>query len=203
MLSDIVRPASTAILCMEMQRGVVGDLSNLRSLRQAVEASEMPRRLSALMDAGRRVGVPIAYCNMVRYADSERNGTNCPILARLARYEGHLVHGSASAEIIPELSILPGELVSERSHGLSPFAGTGLDDWLRSRGVRTVIATGVSVNVGILGMSIEAVGHGYEVVVPSDCTSGFPQEYVEAVLANSLAAVATIVKSADIIDAWR
>ena len=41
------------------------------------------------------------------------------------------------------------------SDSISPFHGTELDAILRNLGVRTVVATGVSVNVGVLGMTIE------------------------------------------------
>jgi len=203
MLADIIRPSSTAILCMEMQRGVVGDLSNLNTLRRIVEGAGMPGHLSELVNAGRIAGVGIAYCNFVRRRDDELNAYNCRILARLRRYEGHLVEGSASAELIPELSVEPGDVVSERSHGMSPFTGTGLDGRLRDKGVKTIIATGVSLNVGVVGMTIEAVGLGYDVVIPSDCVSGFPQDYADAVLANCLGAMATIVESPEIIAGWR
>ena len=45
---------------------------------------------------------------------------------------------------------------------------------LRSCGASTVIATGASLNVGILGMVIEAINRGYDVAIPTD--------YAEAVL---------------------
>ncbi len=34
-LKDLLNPASTAVLCMEMQRGVVGDLSPISQLVEA------------------------------------------------------------------------------------------------------------------------------------------------------------------------
>ncbi len=56
---------------------------------------------------------------------------------------------------------------------MSPFTGTSLDTWLRSLGVETVVATGVSVNLGVLGLAIEAVNLGYRVVVPGTPSPGF------------------------------
>ena len=188
---------------MEMQRGVVGDFSNLNALRRIVEGAGMPRHLSELVNAGRSAGVSIAYCNFVRRRDDSLNAYNCRVLARLQRYEGHLVEGSPSAELIPELSVEPGDVVSERSHGMSPFTGTGLDAVLRDKGIKTIIATGVSLNVGVVGTTIEAIGLGYEVVIPSDCVCGFPQDYADAVMANCLGAMATIVDSSEIISGWR
>ena len=49
----------------------------------------------------------------------------------------------------------------------------------------TVIATGVSVNLGVLGLAIEACNLGYQVVVPRDTVAGIPATYAEAVLDNT------------------
>ena len=67
-----------------------------------------------------------------------------------------------------------GECVVTRFHGLTPFHGTELDQLLRNLGVRTVVATGVSVNIGILGLTIEAVNAGYQVVIPREAVTGTP-----------------------------
>ena len=48
---------------------------------------------------------------------------------------------------------------------MSGFHGTELDICLRDMGVKTVIPTGVSANMGIVGTSIEAVNHGYRLVL--------------------------------------
>ena len=85
---------------------------------------------------------------------------------------------------------------------MSPFSGTPLDAMLRSEGARAVIATGVSLNMAILGLTIEAVNLGYEVIIPTDCVAGFPAEYGEAILANTLAYMATLTTSDQILDAW-
>jgi len=44
-------------------------------------------------------------------------------------------------------------------------------------GVKTVIPTGVSANMGIVGTAIEAVNHGYRLVFAADCIAGDPPEY--------------------------
>ena len=52
-----------------------------------------------------------------------------------------------------------------RLHGLSPLAETSLDAILRNLGVTTIVATGVSVNVALLGLTFDAVNRGYQVVL--------------------------------------
>jgi biuret amidohydrolase len=85
---------------------------------------------------------------------------------------------------------------------VSPFTGTDLDTWLRNLGVDTVIATGVSVNLGILGLAIEAVNLGYQVIVVRDAVAGLPRHYAEAVLANTLPLISTITTVAALEEVW-
>ena len=84
---------------------------------------------------------------------------------------------------------------------MSPFAGTDLDATLRRRGIDTVVVAGVSLNVGITGLAIEAVNHGYKVLVASDAVIGVPIAYGDDVLRNSLAPIATLAKVDDLIAA--
>ncbi len=82
---------------------------------------------------------------------------------------------------------------------MSPFTGTSLDTWLRSLGVRTVVATGVSVNLGVLGLAIEAGNLGYQVVVPRDAVAGLPASYADAVLDNTFPLISTLTTVDDVI----
>jgi nicotinamidase-related amidase len=84
---------------------------------------------------------------------------------------------------------------------VSPFIGTTLDPTLRALGVSTVVATGVSVNLGILGLAIEAVNLGYRVVVATDAVCGIPRDYADALTRNTLALVALLATSDDVADA--
>ena len=72
---------------------------------------------------------------------------------------------------------------SPRAHdGISPFTGTSLDALLRNLDVTTVVGAGVSVNLGVLGLCVEAVNLGYHVVVASDAVAGVPGDYADEVM---------------------
>ncbi len=73
---------------------------------------------------------------------------------------------------------------------------------LRNLGVTTVVATGVSVNLGILGLAIEAVNLGYRVVVATDAVAGVPRDYADAVMRNTIALLATRATVDEIARAW-
>ena len=65
-----------------------------------------------------------------------------------------------------------------------------------------MVAAGVSLNVGVLGMCLNAADLGYRVVVASDAVVGIPVEYGDAVLANSLVGVATMRTVDEILADW-
>ncbi|MBV8161166.1 MAG: isochorismatase family protein, partial [Acidimicrobiia bacterium] len=88
-------------------------------------------------------------------------------------------------------------------HGLGPMAGTELDPVLRNMGVSTIVAAGVSVNVAIQNLAFDAVNNAYQVVIPRDAVAGVPAEYAEAVLDNTLALVATLTTTADLVRVWK
>jgi nicotinamidase-related amidase len=82
---------------------------------------------------------------------------------------------------------------------MTPFTSTSLDQILRNLGIKTVIATGVSVNLGVYGMILSAVDLGYQVVLVRDAVAGLPADLAEKVIDESLSLVATVVTSADLL----
>ena len=105
--------------------------------------------------------------------------------------------------MVDALAPREGDWQVNRFHGVTPFHSGELDQLLRNLGVKTVVATGVSVNIGITGMTIEAVNAGYQVVIPKQAVTGTPDDYVEAVFANTLRLLATIASVDDVVAAWQ
>jgi nicotinamidase-related amidase len=201
-LTDLAAPHRSAVLTMEIQRGVIGDLSTFPQLAEAAARAGVVGHTARLLSAARAVAVPVVHCTAEFRADRAGTTVNCQLVAAALRNADHLLQGTPAVELIPELGAEPTDLVSPRLHGVSPFTGTSLDAWLRNLGVGTVIATGVSVNLGVLGLAIEAVNLGYTVVVPRDTVAGIPREYAEAILGNTFPLIATVTTVDDILDVW-
>jgi len=201
-LARLVAPDHTAVLTMELQRGVVGERSAIRELADEVERAGLVANTARLLAAARDVGVRVVHCTAQFRPDRAGSATNAPLLAVMAKQPGHIAMGSASAEVVPELGPDPRDLISPRVHGVSPFIGTELDAMLRNLGVRTVVVTGVSVNLGVLGLCVEAVNFGYHVAVVTDAVAGVPTEYADAVMRNTIALLASRVTVDDVITAW-
>ena len=201
-LAGIAAPDHTAVLTMEIQRGVVGDLTSFPQLADAAERVGVVPNTARVLAAARALGVPVVHCTAQFRADRAGSTVNCQLIAAMVRTPEHLLEGTPATELIPALGPEPSDLVCSRLHGVSPFSGTSLDIWLRSLGVTTVVATGVSVNLGVLGLAIEACNLGYQVVVPRDTVAGLPDEYAAAVLDNTFPLIATLTTTDDLLAAW-
>lgn len=202
-LADIATKGKAAILTMEMQRGVIGDLAVIRALADLVAAEGIPKRLGGLVGGARDAGVPVVHCRAAFRRDRKGSFFNVPMVTRMLEDPDYLVLGEPAADVIAELGPDPRDLDSVRTHGMSPFHGTNLDMSLRSLGVETVIATGVSLNVGIPGVVIEALNHGYHVVLVTDCVAGYPADYAKAVIENGLARITTRATAQELLTLWR
>ena len=201
-LEELVAPGKAAILTMEMQRGVIGDLSSIRPLADLVASEGIPARTGGLLEVARRRDIPVVHCRAGFRRDRRGSYDNVPMVNALLQNPDYLVMGEPSTEVIPELGPAETDLDSARLHGMSPFIGTSLDPTLRSMGIETVVAVGVSLNVGILGMTIEAINHGYHVVLVTDCVTGYPPEYAKQVLQNSLARITTQTTAEELQKLW-
>lgn len=187
---------------MECQRGVVGDLATFPALAAEVAGSGALDRMASVVGAARAGGATVVHAVAHFRADRLGSFTNAPLLAYAATIPGQLLEGSDAAQLVPELGPEPGDAVTARRHGVSPFTGTDLDAILRSRGVATVVPVGVSLNVGVLGLCIEAVNLGYRVVLPADATVAVPAAYADVVLRNTFAQLATVTTTDEVVAAW-
>ena len=205
-LASLVDPGSTAVLTMELQRGVVGPGAMMPALAEEVAASGAIRAAASVCEAARAAGARVVHCTMETRPDGAGGSVNCRILglADRLRREGTAPteSGTEGSRLVPELGEDPRDLIVARWHGLTPFTSTPLDQTLRNLGVTTVVATGVSVNVGIVGLCLSAVDLGYQVVLVRDAVAGVPAAYAESVIDNTLAMVATVVTASELLEAW-
>lgn len=202
-LGDLVDPAHTVVLVMEMQRGVVGDLAAFPELAQVCADRGVTANAGRVVVAARDMGVRVVQCTAAFRAD--RVGShidNSPFIKVLLRDPGHMLEGTGAVDVVPELAG-PCDLEARRYHGFSPFTGTSLDQTLRALGTRTVVAIGVSLNLGIPGLCLEAVNLGYRVLVVADAVAGIPADYGDAVLANTISLLAARTTTDELIATWQ
>jgi nicotinamidase-related amidase len=190
-----------AALTMELQRGVMGDLASFPELAAAASARGIVANAARLLVAFRRANLPVVHCTAEFRADRLGTVANTPLHTAVLRRPEHLLEGTAATELVPELGAEVTDHVCPRRHGVAPFTGTPLHATLAEFGVKVLVVTGVSVNLGVLGLCIEAVDLGYQIVVAKDAVVGVPLEYADAVLQNSVSLVASLRTVDDIVRA--
>jgi len=201
-LVEMLDPSHTAVLTMELQRGVVGDAAVIRALADEVAALGVIEHTARVVRAARAAGARVVHCTAEFRPDRADSSDNAPMLRMIAKGHPQLIAGCAEASVVPELGPEPSDVIASRRHGLTPFPGTDLDQILRNLGVRTIIATGVSVNIGITGLIMGAVDRGYRVALVTDAVAGVPREYADAMIEHTLAALATRVTADEVVAAW-
>ncbi|MFI6770871.1 cysteine hydrolase [Streptomyces sp. NPDC050355] len=202
-LSEQPDPASTVLLTVECQRGVVGQDSALPELADAVRTSGALANIARLVAAAHDAGIQVLHAVAERRPDGRGASHNARLFKAAERLPVQQIIGSTAVRIAEPIPVSEADLVVRRLHGLSPIAGTDVDALLRNLGCRTLVVTGVSANVAIPNAVFDAVNLGYSAVVPADAIAGVPADYTPAMVRNTLALVATVTTTQDVLAGWR
>lgn len=200
-LAALAAPGHTVVVTQECQGAVVGPDAALRLLADEARREAIPN-IARLLPAARAAGVHVVHCLVQRRPDGLGSNHNAKIF-RIGSDDVAIAPGGPGAELLPELGPEPTDLVLRRWHGIGPMGGTDLDAVLRNLGVSTIVAVGVSVNVAITNLVMDAVNAGYNVVLPRDAVAGIPADYADAVIDNTLSLLATLTTTDDLIEAWQ
>ncbi|MEZ0356837.1 cysteine hydrolase [Mycobacterium sp. SA01] len=200
MKAELVDPGHTVIVTQELQGAVVGPDAGLAALAREAEREALPN-IARLLPAARTAGVTVVHCLVQRRPDGLGSNHNAKLFA-IGAGGVDIAPGSPGATLLPQFGPAPGDLVLSRWHGLGPMGGTDLDAILRNLGATTIVAVGVSLNVAIPNLVMDAVNAGYRVVLPRDAVAGVPAEYGTAIIDNTLALLATITTTEQLIAAW-
>ena len=148
-LEERIAPRHTAIVLIDMQKDLVYDgyLCDQAGRDLTATRSVIPT-MRRLLKAARSCGALVCHVGFSTYPDHGSDSGPWLAQRRRSTYSSDklCISGTDGAEFIDELSPADGEIVVYK-HRYSAFKGTDLDMVLRSRGIRTVITTGVSTNV--------------------------------------------------------
>jgi nicotinamidase-related amidase len=176
----------------ECQNGMINPaIASNGPLARHAESRGVVENIARLAAACRELGLPVVHSTIEPRPDLAGTDASCLLLGSLLK-KGAVVAGSPYAEIHPRLTPQDGDIRIRRVHGLTPFHGTELEWYLRERGVRTVILTGVSSDVGIPGAALEAVNRGFRAVVPEDGIAGSSPEAHEWQVSRTIPLLATV-----------
>jgi|SRR5277367_1314905 len=151
-------PAKTALIIIDLQQGIV-------AMQTAPHpAAEIVQKSSLLARKFREKGAMVVYVRV-----DMANILHLPVDAPSRDPNAPPPPPSAS-ELVPEAGFESGDLVIiKRQWGA--FAGTGLEQALRQRGVDTIVLTGISTNIGVESTARQGTGLGFAFVIVEDACS--------------------------------
>ncbi|MET7600004.1 cysteine hydrolase [Streptomyces sp. NPDC004082] len=198
-LSELLDPASTVLLTVECQQGVVGPDSALPELAKEARSSGALVNVARLVAAAHESGVQVIHALAERRPDGRGANRNARLFRAAERLPVQQLSGTTAVRVAPPVEVTEEDIVVRRLHGLSPLSGTDVDPLLRNLGCRTLVVTGVSANVAVPNAVFDAVNRGYTAVVPADAIAGVPADYTSAMIRHTLALVATVTTTDDVL----
>ncbi|WNM33839.1 isochorismatase family cysteine hydrolase [Streptomyces sp. Li-HN-5-11] len=202
-LSELLDPATTVLLTVECQQGVVGPDGALPELAREARSSGALANVARLTAAAHDSGIQVIHAVAERRPDGRGASRNARLFRAAERLPVQQLCGTAAVRVAAPIEVAGEDFVVRRLHGLSPIQGTDVDALLRNLGCRTLIVTGVSANVAVPNAVFDAVNRGYTVVVPTDAIAGVPSEYTPAMIRNTLALVATLATTDEVLGCVR
>ncbi|MER5599673.1 cysteine hydrolase [Streptomyces sp. NPDC002265] len=200
-LVHLLDPASTVLLTVECQQGVVGPGSALPELAREARSSGALANVARLVAAAHGSGMQVIHAVAERRPDGRGANRNARLFRAAERLPVQQLTGTTAVRVAPPIEVAEDDLVVRRLHGLSPLQGTDVDPLLRNLGCRTLVVTGVSANVAIPNAVFDAVNRGYTAVVPTDAVAGVPADYTPMMIRHTLALVATLVTTGEVLGA--
>ncbi|HLS90998.1 MAG TPA: isochorismatase family cysteine hydrolase [Limnochordia bacterium] len=195
-----LRPGETALIVVDMQKGFLDDGAALK----VPEGRALIPVINRVIRALRRWGAPVVFTQFVYdpqvpslfgelHPEHKPPQPNQP--TGLGRPSGCCLLGDESAELHPDLERQPSDYVLQKL-GYDAFYQTPLDDYLRLKGVRTLMLTGVLTDVCVWHTVSGAVHRNYKVVVLKDAVATLSAEAQRSTL-NSLAWSVARILTAD------
>ncbi len=163
MVEYAVVPASLALVNVDVQNCFVAD-----SPLACPEALEVIERINRLAATCRAAGILVIHVSHVLQAD----GSNAGVLAEISPVvkQGLIARGSRSAALHAALVVDERDLLLEKPR-FGAFHGTDLEHLLRSRGINSVMITGISTTVCCETTAREATVRDFRVFFLRDGTA--------------------------------
>jgi len=187
-------PSRTALINVDLQRCFVeGSPLAAPAGRAVVE------RVNRLARACRQAGALVVHTR----SSIKPDRSNAGLMAQLvpAFIIDLYAEGAASAQLHDALEVDPADIIVGKPR-YGAFHGTDLEQILRTRGIDTVIITGIATNICCETTAREASQHDFHVFFISDATAtmdmgGVPAEDLQRAACASLAQVFAQVATVD------
>lgn len=177
-----VDPSHAALLVVDMQNEWIGpDGYTAREGFDTTLINAVIPRIKRLLEKARKAGVPIIHIGMI--SSSENNWYLSDVWLEHFQRVGKGAYikypvcekGALKSDFHPEVQPLPGEAVVLK-HRFSAFINTDLDLILRSKGIRTLIISGIDTDICVGSTARHGFFLDYYIVFLRDCTATMSEE---------------------------
>lgn len=177
-------PARTALLGLHWQVNVIKPEGFFGAmLAEPVERSGVVDRAAAFHEAARSAGILLAFTRFTIPEGEGRLVRNTAFMQAVANAQDAFRPDAVGAEIVKEMRPDDADLVVDNQR-LSGLAASELPDELRSRGIETLLVTGVATNLTVEQTARHGTDLGFTVHVVSDCVAAADDGVHQASLAN-------------------
>jgi nicotinamidase-related amidase len=147
---------NTALIVIDLQEGIVAMAGE--------RAPAVIANAARLAEAFRRRALPVVLVNVVPAP---------PLRAEQMRSLPVLPPGWT--DLVPGLKAQPSDHRVTK-HRWGAFTGTGLEDWLKARGITQVLMTGISTSIGVETTARQAYETGFNIAFAIDAMTDLNSE---------------------------
>ena len=150
------------------------------------------KRTVGLLEAARRLGMPVAFTRIMYAEDGSNAGVFCLKAPKLKE----LTMSNPLSHIVPELTPIDGEVIIDKTEA-SAFFGTSFAAWLAYRRVDTLIVAGATTSGCVRATVLDAFSSNYRLAVVEDACFDRSQASHAINLCDMNAKYADVVMSDD------
>ena len=185
-----IMPKATALLVMDCHVMTVNDLTPSEEEKRKFLAN-----LRRAIAAARKVGMTIIYV-VVGFREGYPEISDRNVMFLGIKERGRLREGDASNQICPEISPQAGDIIVNKKR-MSAFTGSDLEVVLRSKGIDTMVLTGLW-SLGVIESTARAAfDMDYRVIVLSDACTDRTVEAHEIAMQEVLPRTSAVYSVAD------
>jgi nicotinamidase-related amidase len=188
MKSTFIDRAKTALVAIDLQKGIVGRQTAPHTTETVVKNS------AAMATAFRKNGMAVFLVRVAFSADGKdvlRPVVDAPWPTQTPPPDW--------TEIVPEMGPKPGDFIITK-HQWGAFYGTELDLQLRRRGITTIVLCGIATNIGVESTARFAFEYGYNQIFVEDAMAAMSTEEHALTVAKIFPRIGLVRKTGEILE---
>ena len=192
-----LNPDSTALIIIDMQKDFCCEGGSFHRRGFDIRPAQiLAGRLNSFLEKARKSLKHIIHLKMVKLPELVSPVVN----EHYSRLEIERSYDPALADFY---GVIPrnGDVIIPK-YKYSGFLSTYLDHFLRSKGIATLIITGLATNVCVESTARDGFMRDYYIVIPSDLTEGTSEEAKKSSLLNLDTFFGEVVTSTEILESW-